>query len=131
MTVGRPALVRSFARGRITVVRRAVAQFAAAEGLAGRRLEDFVLAVNEITTNAVLHGGGSGRLRLWSLDGRLWCEVTDEGPGLPPGWMGSERTPSRYDTGGRGLWLTRLLCDHVTIVSTPAGTSVTFSTCAG
>ncbi|MBB6343934.1 ATP-binding protein [Nonomuraea muscovyensis] len=123
----RRALVADFARGRITVLRRAVTTYAAGMGLTGRRLEDFVLAVNEITTNAVLHGGGRGRLRLWARDGRLWCEVTDEGPGLPPGWMGSARTPSRYDPGGRGLWLTRMLCDHVTIVSTPGGTSVTFS----
>ncbi|WP_113702778.1 ATP-binding protein [Nonomuraea lactucae] len=128
----RRLLAADFARGRITVLRRAVTACAAGEGLGGRRLEDFVLAVNEITTNAVLHGGGGGRLRLWSQAGRLWCEVTDEGPGLPPGWMGAERTPSRYDTGGRGLWLTRLLCDQVTIVSTPGGgTSVTFSASRG
>ncbi|MDF2712442.1 MAG: ATP-binding protein, partial [Nonomuraea muscovyensis] len=67
----RRALVADFARGRITVLRRAVTTYAAGMGLTGRRLEDFVLAVNEITTNAVLHGGGRGRLRLWARDGRL------------------------------------------------------------
>ncbi|MGN9839406.1 ATP-binding protein [Nonomuraea sp. H19] len=123
----RQVLCASFARGRITFLRRAVAEHAACEGLTGRRLEDFVLAVNEITTNAVVHGGGHGRLRLWSHGGRLWCEVTDEGPGLPPGWMSDMRPPTGFEFGGRGLWLTRLLCDHVTIVSGPKGTTVTFA----
>ncbi|GGO75342.1 hypothetical protein GCM10012289_50150 [Nonomuraea cavernae] len=121
----------TFARGRVTVLRRDISVCAAGEGLRGRRLEDFVLAVNEVITNAVLHGGGGGRVRLWARRGRLWCEVTDHGPGLPPGWMGSARTPSSHDTGGRGLWLTRMLCDHVTIVSSPGGTCVTFSAAIG
>ncbi|WP_220449033.1 ATP-binding protein [Nonomuraea mesophila] len=116
----------SFARGHITGLRRTVTEHAARAGLAGRRLEDFVLAVNEVTTNAVLHGGGHGRLRVWSRDGCLWCEVSDDGPGLPPGWLGDTRPPRGLDFGGRGLWLTRMVCEHVLIVSGPRGTTVTF-----
>jgi anti-sigma regulatory factor (Ser/Thr protein kinase) len=123
----RQVLCARFARGRITFLRRTVAEHAAYEGLTGRRLEDFVLAVNEIVTNAVVHGGGHGRLRLWSHDGHLWCEVTDEGPGLPPGWMSDMRPPAGFDFRGRGLWLTRMLCEHITIVSGPRGTSVSFA----
>ncbi|MEV0619940.1 ATP-binding protein [Nonomuraea sp. NPDC050404] len=123
----RQVLCAAFARGRITAMRRTVAEHAAYEGLTGRHLEDFVLAVNEITTNAVLHGGGHGRLRLWSHGGRLWCEVTDEGPGLPTGWMGGIRAPAGHDFRGRGLWLTSMLCDHIMVVSGPAGTTVTFA----
>ncbi|MFG1701912.1 ATP-binding protein [Nonomuraea sp. M3C6] len=123
----RQVLCASFARGRITFLRRAVAEHAAYEGLTGRHLEDFVLAVNEITTNAVVHGGGHGRLRLWSHDGRLWCEITDEGPGLPPGWVSEMRPPTGFECRGRGLWLTRMLCDQITIVSGPGGTTVTFA----
>ncbi|NRQ36204.1 ATP-binding protein [Nonomuraea sp. NN258] len=123
----RQVLCASFARGRITVLRRAVSEHAAYEGLSGRTLEDFVLAVNEVTTNAVVHGGGRGELRLWAAGDRLWCEVTDHGPGLPPGWMSDAGPPTGFEGGGRGLWLTRMLCDHVTIVSGPGGTSVTFS----
>jgi anti-sigma regulatory factor (Ser/Thr protein kinase) len=125
--MGRQVLCTGFAQGRITALRRLVSERAAEEGLAGKRLEDFVLAVNEITTNAVLHGGGGGRLRLWWHEDRLWCEVTDEGPGLPPGWAGASRTPPGYEPRGRGLWLTRLLCDQVTVVSGPGGTSVRFA----
>lgn len=117
----------SFARGRITFLRRAVAEHAGRAGLSGRGLEDFVLAVNEIVTNAVVHGGGHGRLRLWTRGERLWCEISDEGPGLPAGWMGDMRPPAGFDSCGRGLWLTSMLCEHITIVSGPAGTSVTFA----
>ncbi|WP_127932056.1 ATP-binding protein [Nonomuraea polychroma] len=117
----------SFARGRIASLRRAVAEHAADEGLTGRRLEDFVLVANELITNAVVHGGGHGRLRLWADGGRLWCEVTDEGPGLPPGRLGDMRPPTGFEGRGRGLWLTRMLCDHITIVSGPHGTTVTFA----
>lgn len=123
----RQVLCTAFARGRITLLRRTVTEHAGAEGLTGRGLEDFVLAVNEIVTNAVLHGGGHGRLRLWSHAGRLWCEVSDEGPGLPAGWMGDGRPPEGLDFRGRGLWLTGMLCDQVMIVSGPAGTTVMFS----
>ncbi|MBF8188718.1 ATP-binding protein [Nonomuraea sp. K274] len=117
----------SFARGRLAMLRGAVAEHAAREGLAGPFLEDFVLAVNEISANAVLHGGGHGRLRLWSYEGRLWCEITDHGPGLPPGWTGDRPPPAVLDHRGRGLWLTRTLCDDLTIVSGPGGTTVTFA----
>ncbi|WP_200824116.1 ATP-binding protein [Nonomuraea solani] len=120
-------LCTSFARGRITSLRRTVTEHAGYEGLSGRHLEDFVLAVNEIVTNAVVHGGGHGRLLLWSHDGRLWCEVADEGPGLPAGWMGHTRPPAGFEFRGRGLWLTRMLCDQITIVSGPRGTTVTFA----
>jgi anti-sigma regulatory factor (Ser/Thr protein kinase) len=120
-------LYTSFARGRITLVRRAASACAAAEGLTGRSLEDFVVAINEVATNAVLHGGGGGTLRMWWQHGLLWCEVTDRGPGLPRGWSSATPLPSGFEAGGRGLWLIRLLCDHVTIVSGPGGTSVAFS----
>ncbi|MER6947805.1 ATP-binding protein [Nonomuraea sp. NPDC000554] len=121
-------LCATFAGGRVAVLRRAVREHAAGLGLAGRRLEDFVLAVNEVVTNAVVHGGGGGRLRLWPRAGSLWCEVVDDGPGLPSGWTSwtrASKPPPGLATGGRGLWLTCVLCDQVTIVSGPGGTRVT------
>ncbi|WP_327085780.1 ATP-binding protein [Nonomuraea sp. NBC_01738] len=123
----RTVLHTGFARGRITLLRRAVAEQAGCLGLSGRRLEDFVLAVNEVTTNAVLHGGGRGSLRLWSDAGRLWCQVADAGPGIPAGWLDAERPPPGMETSGRGLWLMRTLCEEVTIVTGPGGTTITFA----
>jgi signal transduction histidine kinase len=52
-------------------------------------LDVFVLAVHEVTGNAVQHGGGRGRARLWYADGALRCRVTDDGPGLTGGAGGA------------------------------------------
>ncbi|GAA4040748.1 ATP-binding protein [Nonomuraea soli] len=112
----------SFSRGRITAVRQAVSEQAAFRGLSGRALEDFVLAVNEIVTNAVVHGGGSGELLLWRQDGRVWCEVSDAGPGIPAAWIDRDRLPASFSGGGRGIWLIRRLCSQISFVTGPGGT---------
>jgi anti-sigma regulatory factor (Ser/Thr protein kinase) len=58
----------AFDRSRITSLRHSVTAAAGAAGLTGDRLEDFVVAVNELLTNAVRHGGGTGH-RLGPLAG--------------------------------------------------------------
>src|SRR5829696_9268180 len=108
-----PALVAlEFRRSDLGPVRRLVAASAAKAGLLGNRLQGFVLAVNEIATNAVLHGGGRGRLRMWRTGPQLICEISDTGPGLPGGRLPPDGPPAPDATSGRGLWLTRSLCDR-------------------
>lgn len=119
-----PLLWREFTGSQVGAVRHAVTRLAAASGLAGRRLEDFALAVNELVTNAVRHAGGRGRLRLWRTDGRLCCEVTDDGPGIPAHRVEPTAPPPVSATDGRGLWLVSRLCDDVRITTGPAGTTV-------
>jgi anti-sigma regulatory factor (Ser/Thr protein kinase) len=55
----------------------------AAAGLTGSRLDDFVLAVHEISANAIVHAGTSGRLILRSAANGLRCLIEDHayGPG--------------------------------------------------
>jgi anti-sigma regulatory factor (Ser/Thr protein kinase) len=117
-------LTRAFGYADLGLTRHAVARQAAAAGLAGQRLEDFVLAVNEILTNAVRHADGGGRLRLWCVGGRLLCEVTDSGHGIPPDLIDVEPPPITLAPGGRGLWIARQLCDELTVATGPAGTAV-------
>jgi anti-sigma regulatory factor (Ser/Thr protein kinase) len=119
-------VVPVFALGQIRAVRHEVSRVAAGAGLTGDRLTDFVTAVNEITSNAVRHGGGSGALRLWSVDGLLCCEVTDEGHGVPAELASRRCPPSTVATNGRGLWLARQLCD-VVLTTGPDGTTVRVS----
>jgi anti-sigma regulatory factor (Ser/Thr protein kinase) len=107
-------------------VRHAVGRLAAAQGVSGRDLYLFVVAVNEITTNAVRHGGGTGHLRLWSTDDRLYCQVVDRGPGVPADRSGHQR-PAPDTLGGRGLWLARQGCQTLTIDSGTHGTAVTLT----
>ncbi|MEH1012837.1 ATP-binding protein [Micromonospora sp. CPCC 206060] len=119
-----PLIAVAFDRDRVTGLRHDVAGCAQAAGLAGERLDDFVLAVNELITNAVRHGGGQGRLRLWRQPGMLCCEVTDAGPGITPARLDDESRPAPDSTGGWGLWLTRQLSDEMTIDTGPTGTTV-------
>jgi anti-sigma regulatory factor (Ser/Thr protein kinase) len=116
-------LSQRFDRGQLSATRHRVTRCAAVAGLAGSALSDFVLAVNEIMTNAVLHGGGHGRLRMWLSTGRLHCEVSDHGPGGRPERFTGLRPPS-YAFGGRGMYLVRQLCETVTVDTGPAGTTV-------
>jgi anti-sigma regulatory factor (Ser/Thr protein kinase) len=120
-----PALLSELFDGHlITPVRHALLHAAAAVGLAGQRLDDFVLAVNEMMTNVVRHARSSGALTLWCQDGALQCEIIDEGPGIPAEYLNGHPLPSPFALNGRGLWLARRLCDSVTIKTGPLGTTV-------
>ncbi|WP_184954025.1 ATP-binding protein [Paractinoplanes abujensis] len=116
-------LDRRFGRDEITLVRHEVSARLTAAGLGGDRLAGFVLAVNEIVTNVVLHAGGSGRVLLWLAGGSAWCSVTDSGPGIPA-HLTTPEIPEAYEVGGRGIWLAHQLCDEVTVATGPIGTTI-------
>jgi anti-sigma regulatory factor (Ser/Thr protein kinase) len=120
-------LAEAFGRVDVADIRHAVAREAATAGLTGQRLDDFVLAVNEIITNAVRHTDGRGRVRLWTAGTVLSCEVTDTGDGIPPDWVEPTPPPATLVPGGRGLWMARQLCDELTVDTGPAGTVVRLS----
>jgi anti-sigma regulatory factor (Ser/Thr protein kinase) len=119
-----PLLSIAFDRGQLAAIRESVRRLAARQGLVGSRLDGFILAVNEIVTNAVAHGGGRGRLRLWRSGAKLTCEVSDDGPGIPDEHLNERPRPAPTALNGRGLWLARQLCDLVSIVPGPSGTTV-------
>ncbi|ROT32236.1 ATP-binding protein [Micromonospora sp. HM5-17] len=120
-------LARAFAHGEVTRLRHAVADCAAAAGLTGARLDDYVLAVNELITNAVRHGGGQGRLRLWCADQLLHCAVSDTGGGIATDRLDTRQRPDPDACGGWGLWLARQLTDEMVVESGPGGTTVRVS----
>lgn len=107
----------------LAALRTAVAGEAAAAGVPERRLPDVVLAVHELASNALVHGGGAPTLRTWSEDGDFVCEVADEGPGLAEPFAGY-RPPDPTRLRGRGIWAARQLCDLVQVRSGPSGTRV-------
>jgi serine/threonine-protein kinase RsbW len=117
-------LVEDFDAEQITPVRHAVSRTAAGAGLHGQRLEDFVLAANEIVTNAVRHAGGRGTLRMWAVGGAVVCEVIDKGGGIPRERLNGQTLPPSDAISGRGLWLARHLVDEVTVSTGAAGTIV-------
>jgi anti-sigma regulatory factor (Ser/Thr protein kinase) len=108
-------------------LRDLVGRQAGASGLGEKARDDVVLAANELATNVVRHGGGSGRLRLWSAGGWFYCQISDRGPGLPDTAQGTgARTESGAVT-GRGLWLVHRLGHRVRIQSTGDGTTITLA----
>ena len=120
-----PLLIdRMFGRDDITLVRHQVSNCLTAVGFAADRLNGFVLAINEVITNVVLHAGGHGRLVLSTGDGSAWCAVTDSGPGIPQRYLTPPDVPEAFEVGGRGIWLAYQLCDEVTIATGPIGTTI-------
>ncbi|WP_329232845.1 sensor histidine kinase [Streptomyces canus] len=95
---------------------------AARFGLSGSRLEDVALIVAELTTNSVVHGGGSGILRVWADGGHVVCEVRDHGVLNDP--LAGRRPPARDELGGRGLLLVHSVADLVRMHTGTEGTAV-------
>ena len=95
----------------LVAVRALVAARAADAGLDAARAGDLVLAVHELATNSVRHGGGDGVLRIWRDPHTLICEVRDAG-GIVHPLAGRER-PVSGRPGGHGLWLINQVCDLV------------------
>lgn len=119
---GRADTGLEFALASLRDVRRLVACEAALTGLSKERREDLALAVDELATNSVAHGGGRGTLSVWRGDGAIACEVRDGGHIEDP--LVGLRPPDPARLGGRGLWIVSHLCDRVRICSSPEGTTV-------
>jgi anti-sigma regulatory factor (Ser/Thr protein kinase) len=115
---GVPVLDLPFDSGTLGALRAGVKAHACDAGLPEDRAEDVVLVVHELAANAVCHGAGAGRLRIWKLAGSLHCQVEDgdqaDASGRP--------LPSRP---GHGLWLVRQVADRMRILSGARGTRAT------
>ena len=106
-------------------LRHAVAAELAGVAAAEDALQDFALAVDEMTSNALRHGGEPVDLRLWIGEDRIVCTIGDRGTGWDDPFAGYG--PAHGDDlsrGGMGLWLARQLCDHVDITTGPDGAQV-------
>jgi anti-sigma regulatory factor (Ser/Thr protein kinase) len=103
-------------------VRRRVAHHADAAGLGALRSAELVIAVNEVATNSISHGGGGGTFRIWQEPDKLVCEIRDHGRFDKP--LGDRERPRPGASSPRGLWLANQLCDLVQIRTLPDGTVV-------
>lgn len=114
------AEVLQFGADQLGVVRRHVRD-QASPYLRAEGVEDLVLAANEVVTNTLVHGAGSGQLRIWREPQSLVCEVSERGRILDP-LAGRHPAPSDA-RGGRGLLLTHQLCDLVETRTDEHGTT--------
>jgi anti-sigma regulatory factor (Ser/Thr protein kinase) len=102
-----------FGADNLASVRKLVARHAQASGLGDGRADELVMAVNEVATNSVRHGGGGGSLRIWQEDLAVVCEIRDSGRFRDP--LADRQRPAAIHTAPRGLWLANQLCDLVQI----------------
>ncbi len=146
-----PLLEQAFDSGTLYALRAAAQAHASEAGLAEDRTDDLVISVHELAANAVRHGAGGGRLRMWERDGALHCQVEDGGPPSTareaagddeeeagPG-AGPENAKAADEAAGpagnvavrwpflpgHGLWLVRLVSDQLSVSSGPDGTRAT------
>jgi anti-sigma regulatory factor (Ser/Thr protein kinase) len=134
-------LDQEFDSGTLYALRAAVQAHAGQAGLSEDRTGEVVLAIHELAANAIAHGAGHGRLRMWERAGALSCEIMDAGPvgagrptGPSPGRAGRPSGPHEAAdpwpaADGHGLWLVRKVADQLDLRSGPRGTRavVTFA----
>jgi anti-sigma regulatory factor (Ser/Thr protein kinase) len=112
----------AFQDGSMVAVRELVGRIASSAGLSASRVTHLVLAVNEIATNSLVHGGGKGSLRVWRDPAAVSCEIRDTGRFDSP--LADRERPASGGTGPRGLWLANQLCDLVQIRTFADATAV-------
>ena len=110
-----------FDRAALRGTRELVTRAARDAGLSRERRQDLVLAVHEVATNSIRHGGGHGLLRVWREPRALVCEIRDQGTIDDP--LAGRRRPTGDQGSGYGLWLANQLCDLVQLRSDATGST--------
>jgi len=119
-----PALIADdaftpFAKESLGEMRRGLAVQARNCGVDETRIPDLLLAVNEIATNSIVYAG-AGSLGVWQENGRIVCEVRDQGH-IGDAMVGRIR-PATTEERGRGIWFAHQVADLVQFRSAPSGT---------
>ncbi|GAA0924299.1 ATP-binding protein [Pseudonocardia zijingensis] len=120
--LGPPDERLTFSAWQLHEVRTTVERALAGHGYERERVEDIVLAVNELATNAVEHGAPEARMSLWTGRHGLLCEIDDGGTLRDP--LPGLQAPHPAEPRGRGVWIARQLCDSLHVWSDGAGTHV-------
>jgi len=110
-----PSVDYQFGTGDLQRIREYVGTQATACLVDRLQIHDLVLAVNELATNSIRHGGGHGRLRVWLTSDSLICEVSDAGFLNQP--LAGMCQPTTNGDGGAGMWLVHQVCDLVQVRS--------------
>lgn len=137
-----PVLDLEFDSGSLHIARERMRACVSHAGFPESRTKDVVLAAHELAANAVCHGVGAGRLRVWNLAGTLYCQVDDgefdllasarqraDHDGIvaskPEGSHDQASIDSLPCEPRHGLWVVQQVADHMQSLSGPRGTSVT------
>ena len=120
--LGPPDVRLSFSAWQLHEVRTSVERALFGRGYERERIEDIVLAVNELATNAVEHGTPEAQLSLWTGGHGLLCEIDDGGTLRDP--LPGLQAPHPAEPRGRGVWIARQLCDSLHVWTDGRGTHV-------
>jgi anti-sigma regulatory factor (Ser/Thr protein kinase) len=100
---------------------------ATAEGwLEPERVEIMLLALSELATNGIRHGGRGRKLRVWVRPEAVVGEVVDDGA-APPDPLAGYRPPVPGMVGGMGLWLVHQVCDAFSVQGRDGATHARFA----
>lgn len=106
----------------LSALRAAAGALGSTAGLAADRVDDLRVAVTEVATNAITHGGGPAHARLWADRDGVVCEVN--GAGVLTDRLAGRIPPPASSPRGRGLLLVNSLCDLVHVHTTDGSTTV-------
>lgn len=117
-----PVTSFDFDRSCLAKARRFTGEEVGHAGVAADRIPDVVQVVGELAANSIVHGGGSGTLRVWSESRNAVCEVSDSGRIADP--LAGHVPAGSSALHGRGLLLVNLLTDLVRVHTTGTGTTI-------
>jgi anti-sigma regulatory factor (Ser/Thr protein kinase) len=117
----RVLIIQRFSFDTLGLLRDRISAAVQRRGLRAEQVYEFVLAVHEAATNAVVHGGGDGQVLLWLAGKDLYAEISDHGTGFDED-RGVPARPRPEAYGGRGLWLIRQVCAGLEIDTGATGT---------
>lgn len=109
--------------GAIPLLRSQLRDWAERHGFASSAVSDVVLAVNEVVTNGLIHGGPPVQVYGWSHIDTLVVQIDDQG-GIPLPAAAGYHPPAEHRYSHRGLWLARQLADVVQTHTADGTTSV-------
>lgn len=114
-------LDQTFDLDSLYALRETLAAHASRLGATDDQIDALLIVAGELATNAIRHGGGIGRLRLWHYGAVLYCQVSDHGLGINDPSVGMSQPNPTGGNGGRGLWICRNLTTDLTIDRGPDG----------
>jgi anti-sigma regulatory factor (Ser/Thr protein kinase) len=120
-----PVLDQRFDRTGLPALRAAVRSAAVRTGLPAHRIWEITIAVHELAANAIRHGTGCGRLRIWAEGNELRCQVDDSAAAAltaaDASRPGEDADPGWPVQPGHGLWIVRQMADRMRLTTGPGG----------
>ncbi|HEX6255528.1 MAG TPA: sensor histidine kinase [Euzebyales bacterium] len=108
--------------GRLAQLRAFVRAEARSAGLAPERVDDLVLAANEVASNSLMYAGGGADVRMWVTAEGVVCDIRDGGSITDP--LMGRMAPGADEHDARGLWIVNEVCDLAQVRSSTAGSVV-------